>query len=318
MAHRVHVRVNNHIAHVLRPYPYEILLKYWSHSIGNYKWIVQNKPWFLNCKVCRRPKSVHKKHKGHKYIPGWDGKAKFIKNDRLSVGLFWATYREIEEKEKIKFKIHKSIRVPDLAKEKYWVKSEGKYNFQNDCVDKIENAILRGRGGLVLNATGSGKTRIAAMTASRFKCDFLFVVDQLNLLYQAQKDISKHLGEKVGFVGESKFKIRRFTVATRQTLALHINDEKFRRWFEHVKVLFIDEIHEMLAHSNFDIGKATNPCSIIGLTATLGLTKKPIRMKAYSLAGPVIYEYKVTRGMSEGVLSKGIVIQLIYNNKIEF
>src|SRR6266403_5476162 len=176
---KVYVRVDNRTALLLRPYPYDRLLSYWSHSIENYQYIMNSRPWYRNCKICRKPKGAHKKIKDHKYEPSWDGKAKFLKRDRVSAGLFWATYREIEEKEKIKFKIRKGVRVPSLASEKYWVKSEGKYNFQNHCVDRIENAILRGRGGLVLNATGSGKTRIAAMAGSRFDCDFLFIVDQL-------------------------------------------------------------------------------------------------------------------------------------------
>lgn len=174
-----------------------------------------------------------------------------------------------------------------------------------------------GKGGLILNATGSGKTRIAAMVASRLNCEVLFVVDQLVLLKQAQKDISNHLGEEVGYVGESKFKLERVTVATIQTLHLHRQDPKFLRWFRNVSVIFIDEIHEQMNRSNFDVVQTAKPISVFGLTATLGLSKKPTRLKAYSLCGPVIYEYPVQRGMSEGVLSKGLCVQLEYDNSIK-
>jgi superfamily II DNA or RNA helicase len=239
-----------------------------------------------------------------------------MKYGSLPVGLFWATRDEIEEKEHVTFKLHKELSKPETYDDRDWVESFDEYKFQNEAVDKISDKLLKGEGGLILNATGSGKTRIAAMVASRFDCEFLFIVDQLVLLRQAKEDISKVLGEKVGFVGESKFKIRRFTVATIQTLAQHCEDRRFLEWFEKVDVIFIDEIHEQMNKSNFKVVDKAKPLSVIGLTATLELGKKHIRVKAYSLTGPIIYEYPLQRGMKEGVLSKGIGISVLYNNTI--
>src|ERR1039458_1311967 len=154
------------------------------------------------------------------------------------------------------------------------------------------------------------------MAASRLDCDVLMIVDQLDLLDQAKKDISNHLGEKVGKVGESKFKLERVTVATIQTLHLHRKDKKFLKWFEHVEVICIDEIHTMLNRSNFDVINIAKPLSVIGLTATLGLSQKQVRLKAFSLCGPVLYEYPIQQGMKDSVLSKGIVISFLYTNYI--
>jgi superfamily II DNA or RNA helicase len=278
--------------------------------------MLKARPWYRKCKVCNQ---YHKKENeyDHDYIPVWDGKIKLLKRDRVPAGLFWATYKEIEEKEKIKFIIDYTALGSEKVHRGKWLKSEGLYKFQNSCVREVYHVTRMGKGGLILNATGSGKTRISAMLASRLDCEILFVVDQLVLLKQAQEEISKHLGEKVGYVGESKFKLERVTIATIQTLHLHRSDPKFLEWFKRVDVLIIDEIHEALNRSNFDVINIARPLSVIGLTATLGLSQKHTRLKAYSIAGPVIYEYPVQRGMKEGVLSKGICISLQYENSLD-
>jgi superfamily II DNA or RNA helicase len=314
--HTINVRVDNHTATLSHPYDYDKLIPYWSHSVENYNHILRARPFYRQCKVCHQyPGKNH--DTDHDYIPTWDGRIKYLKRDQLPAGLFWATYKDIEKAEHIKFELTKIIVDTSLESSAWsWLHSEGKYKFQNDCVRKMRRAIIEGRGGLILNATGSGKTRIAAMLASRLDCEVLFIVDQLVLLRQAQKEISNHLHEKVGYVGESKFKLKRVTIATIQTLHLHRKDPKFLKWFKNVEIIVIDEIHEMLNKSNFDVVAIANPLSVFGLTATLGLKKKPIRMKAYSLCGPVIYEYPVQRGMQEGVLSKGICISLQYENSI--
>jgi len=299
---RVKVVLTNAQAILLKPYPLDSMIKYWSFS---------HPQWFH-----MRSKWAFRYHGQTRYR--WDGKVRFLKRDRVPAGLFWATKKEIESKENIKFKIIRKVERPKLRKLDKWINSTGEYSFQNTCANKVASRISKyGKGGLIVNATGSGKTRIAAMIASRLDTDFLFVVDQLDLLEQARKDIGKHLGEKIGKVGESKFKLKRFTVATRQTLAGHIKDPVFKLWYERVGVIFIDEIHEQMNKSNFDVIKSAKPMAVIGLTATLGLTKKPVRMKAYSLTGPVLFTYPLQQGMEEGVLSHGIAIQFLYNNSIK-
>lgn len=310
----VHVKVNNRTAVLVRPYPYESLLKHWSYSVSSY--VYMSKPWYRKCKYCGAPRQAEHRH--HVYEPVWDGKIKLLKRDRVPSGLFWATYKEIEKAEGIRFKIHTDIGKVELNdNEDKWVWSEGKYEFQNDCVDEIVyNLSQVGRGGLILNATGSGKTRIFAMLASRLDCDLLFIVDQLDLLEQARKDIGNHLGEKIGKVGESEFKLEQVTVATRQTLHIHRKDKKFLKWFQRVEVICIDEIHEQMNKSNFDVISIAKPLATIGLTATLGLTKKDVRLRAFSLCGPKLYEYPITKGMEDNVLSTGIGMSFMYTNVI--
>ena len=289
---KIHVQINNRTALLSRPYDYDTLIKYWSFSVPNFRFI------------------------GRRF-PGWDGKIKLLKRDRVPAGLFWATRKDIEEKEHVKFIIDYQMEGCRRTHRSKWLKSEGKYNFQNRCARDMAFAAKMGTGGLILSATASGKTRISAMLASMLDCEILFIVDQLVLLRQAQSEIAKHLGEKVGYVGESKFELERVTIATIQTLHLHRSDPRFLEWFKRVDIIIVDEIHESMNKSNFDVVKIAEPLCTFGLTATLALSQKPIRLKAYALTGPIIYEYPVQRGMQEGVLSKGICIQLQYENSLD-
>jgi superfamily II DNA or RNA helicase len=304
--HKIHVKVDGRTAYVREPYSRR-LLPHWSFTLPQWNYI--------------RDKYAYWDDEEGKWKYRWDGKIKLFKYGKLPAGLFWATYRDIEKEEHVKFKIHAHHHLSIHSRSKrHWVVSKKQgasdYRYQNECVDQIQAKAYKG-GGLILSATGSGKTRMAAQLASRYKCEFLFIVDQIVLLDQAQADISKHLGEEVGNVGEQKFHLRRVTVATIQTLALHTRDPRFLHWFRHVDVILIDEIHEMLGKRNYKVIDAAQPKLVLGLTATLNLKQKHIRLKAYSLCGPVIYEFPLKRGQELGVLSKGICVSLQYDNSIK-
>lgn len=311
---KIRVRIDNRIARFVRPYPHDELLPYWSYAFAGARY----SPVFQS--GMRKLKRLEEEY-GRKLTPAekskaniWDGRIKLLKYDTIPAGLFRATYQQIEKDLGVRF-----IRKAKLDKIDFWNRpklvSTGEWSFQNECLERMLTASVHG-GGLVLNATGSGKTRLAAMYFAQMKGSGLFIVDQLNLLKQAKKDISKQMGEKVGIVGMSLFRPRRITVATRQTLAAHRRDLKFMAWLEELDAEFIDEIHEQMNKSNFDLVEQYRPPVVFGLTATLQLKKKPIRLKAWSLTGPVVYEYPLQRGMSEGVLSRGIVTRIILPNPI--
>lgn len=283
----VHVRLTNRYAYLQQPYDKETLLKEWSYAVNIPPYIIQRR-W-----------------------PGWDGRKKLLVRDRVPAGLFRATRKEIEEKYGIRFKVIKRSEMLDI---KVGLESDRRY--QNDCVGKMLYAISSG-GGLILNATGSGKTRIAAIFAGRISGYICFVVDQLDLLEQARKELESTLGEKIGYVGNQQFAPRRITVATVQTLARHRRDIRFLPWTESLDVVIIDEIHVQMNRSNFNVVTDIEPKAVFGLTATLQLKKKNIRLRAYALAGPVLFEYPVKQGMKEKVLSQGVVARILYQNPIE-
>lgn len=239
----------------------------------------------------------------------WDGKIRLMKNHVVSSGLFRATWKEAEETCRVKFLLKKdryTLRfkegLPDAAEQ---------YRHQNECTRKMKAAIPRG-GGIVLAATRSGKTAITARLFSKVECDCLFVVDQLDLLYQQKKELEDWLHEKVGVVGDSVFQPERVTVATIQTLNLYVHDDRFQKWFRGVDVMVVDELHEQMAKRNFKVLETISPVAVFGLTATLQLRQKEVRMKAFAFAGPVIFEFPIKEGVKRKVLTKGYALQLLF------
>lgn len=287
MAIKIRVLISNRTAALVKPYPYEALIPYWSYSVPGAKFAMR-------------------------YRPGWDGRIKMLKWDELSSGLFRATKKQIEEELGIKFKVKRyGLKLPSIRGGKPIV---SKRYYQNECVDAMEDNGYC--GGLILSATGSGKTYMAAMYYSRVEGPHLFVVDQLDLLWQAKKEIESVLGEKVGFVGESKFKPRRVTIGTIQTMHRHRRDARFKLWTKDIQTTLIDEIHVMMNRRNFDVVSDIQPRAVFGLTATLQLTRKYVRTRAWALAGPVIYTFPVQKGMDENVLSRGIVMRVKFKNEV--
>lgn len=240
---------------------------------------------------------------------GWDGKIRLFKQGKVPAGLFRATEDILREKS-IEFKL--TVDIPTVLPFLNGVaKSEGQYKFQNACVKAMMSALPLG-GGIVLCATGSGKTNMAGQFFSKLKYTCLFVVDQVDLLYQSQKELAMWMGEDVGVVGDSQYDVKRVTVATIQTLYKHVKDKKFMRWFRTVGVVIVDELHVQMGRTHFNVLDKISPIARYGLTATLQLGRKEVRVKAHAFAGPILYRYPIATGQEQGVLTKGSAIQLLF------
>lgn len=243
----------------------------------------------------------------------WDGTICLLKAGVLPAGLFRATRLEAMEEMGIHFNVRRERR--SITFGKGLPDSGERYEHQNRAVAAMMNATHKG-GGIILSATGTGKTKIAAAYFSKVDCDCLFIVDQLDLLYQQQKELEGWLGEKVGAVGDSRFEPMRVTVATVQTLSIHRKKPEFRRWFSGVNAMIVDELHEAMAKRNFDVLRSVNPIAIFGLTATLQMGRKETRYKAFSFAGPVIFEFPIVKGIKRKVLSPVKALQLLFPEEI--
>lgn len=255
---------------------------------------------------------------GYLFMPlyrmgAWDGRIKLLKNGFMAAGLFHALIDDFRNDfpELGNLEVERDFEEIDFHKK--GLVSDRQY--QNDCVGTMVHAANAFGGGLVLGATGTGKTYMAAMFFSRLVGSAVFVVDQLDLLKQARKEIAEHLKEEVGEVGDSIFNPKRITIATVQTLHLHRKKPQFKRWMNSIKVIVVDEVHVAMNRRNFDVVASAKPPAVFGLTATLELKKKPIRMRAYALTGPVIYEYSLEQATKEKFVTKGCVVQLLHEHE---
>ena len=246
---------------------------------------------------------------------GWDGKTRLMKTGAVPAGVFRATRQAIKAELGIKFKCVYERPTVKIAPAEDTEK--GKYSFQPECVEAMCDVVHKG-GGIVLSATGSGKTRIAAKTFARFpKLTCLFLVNRITLLHQSQKELADWLGEQVGIVGDSEMQVCRVTVATVQTLNRHKHEGAFKRWFNKVALVFVDELHKQMAKKNFNLLDRINPIARFGLTATLQMKKKMVRMKAWAFAGPVVYEFPYAEARDRGVLTKARALQLKFPQQDE-
>jgi superfamily II DNA or RNA helicase len=285
----------------------EELRKYWSYYAKGYFY----NPRFKLRQRARAMAEADGLEVDENSLPGWDGRIQMFSRGRLPAGLFRATRAECEEKLGIEFSVCYQLPQVDPG-QKITELSDAKWQYQDQCVESMVTAIKRG-GGIVLAATRTGKTRTAARFFKRilnYHC--LFIVDQVDLLYQNAEEIQKWLGEKVGIVGDKSYTVNRVTVATIQTLHKHANDLKFLEWFKKVKIVVVDELHDQLNRRNFDVLLKIAPLAQYGLTATLQLGKKDVRTRAFAFAGPVIFQFPMAKGIETGVLVEGRCIQLLF------
>lgn len=275
---RIKVRLANRFASLVGPYP-EKLSDLFSFRTDGYFW-------------------------SPLYRQGvWDGRLRMIRHSRIAAGLFLEMRKDAEA---AGFRFH----VEDYRKAPAFRTRDTDSNreFQVECMEAL--VANSNCGGIVLCATGTGKTHIAGMYFRKLRGAGLFVVDERMLMQQAAADIAQVIKEPVGIVGDTKFQPERITVATVQTLQKHRNDPRFQEWQKSVEVMFIDEIHQQTNKRSKEVIQSFSPLAVFGLTATLQMEKPKVRMEATALAGPVIYRYPIKQGVEDRHLTPGIVIGL--------
>ena len=235
----------------------------------------------------------------------WNGTKCLLARGTVPAGLF-LMQREKMELHGWKFQVDDQRKAPEFSA---ILDPEGTRPYQSECVQRMIETSRT--GGLILSATGSGKTHLVSVFLQKLCGSAVFLVDELTLLGQAQNEFAKILSPKeIGQVGNSVFDPRRVTVATIQTLHKHRNRPEFRRWFESLDCAIIDEVHLALNKRNIDIVQRVRPKAVYGLTATLEMEKPHVRFPAVALAGPPIFTYPLEQGVREGYLSQGVVCRV--------
>lgn len=287
----------------MHPYPFEELNEILKYRVLGWEFTPSGKIY-----------GVTINEDGEEIVRGWDGYRHLIKNNTIGAGLFLALKEKMESEANVQFKVEDQRQPPKFKK--VAIEKDSKIRaYQIECLEKMIEA--SGTGGLILQATGSGKTWLSAEYFRRLVGSAVFLVDELQLLDQARKELESVLGESVGEIGNSIFAPKRITVATVQTVHRHRFDPPFFPWIKSLQAIIIDEVHISLNRRNFQTVATINPPVVFGLTATLQLRKKHISMPAYGLAGPVIFEYPLEQGEREGYLSKGIAVLVQIQNEVE-
>lgn len=125
--------------------------------------------------------------------------------------------------------------------------------------------------GLIISATGTGKTYLSAFDVRQFNPKkVLFVVHREQILKKAMQDYRKVLGgneDDYGILsGNSKDLNARYLFATIQTISRDSYLDTFAK--EHFDYILIDEVHRAGANSYLKIINYFKPKFLLGMTAT--------------------------------------------------
>jgi superfamily II DNA or RNA helicase/HKD family nuclease len=150
------------------------------------------------------------------------------------------------------------------------------YPFQQEILDRlvVERTLHRSCRNLIVCATGTGKTVIAAFDFLRYReacpeATFLFVAHRQEILDQSRKQFRHILGDRnfgEMLIGENRPKSLRHLFASIQTIARQEESALFKSdTFDYV---VIDEIHHGMAPTYRRLLDHLKPKILLGLTAT--------------------------------------------------
>ena len=251
----------------------------------------------------------------------WDGWIRLMTGCSIPTGLFLARHKQIEREWDIRFKLADerlpvTFRVETL---KGYDLPSPKYTLWDHQRKAVQRAMQRASiGGIILNATGSGKTILAGAYFAILQGSGIFVVDELTMLYQTKEAFEDVLQEEVGVIGDQEYDPKRITVATVQTLDKYRNDPRFRKLGKECAAMFIDELHLQLNDRTRRMVKTLSPRGVFGLTATLEIEKDHALFPALALTGPVVYSYSYETGVRQRKLAPGVVIGVDVLRQVEF
>lgn len=174
-------------------------------------------------------------------------------------------------------------------------------DMQVEALSKLSELRSSGENkGLVLSATGSGKTILSALDVKQFNSHkLLFIVHRSNIAIEAQATFERVVRNKSCglFNGETKELNKDCIFATIQTLVNNLNQFNPND-FDYI---IIDEVHHGGAKSYLQVINYFNPKFMLGLTAT------PERSDGFNIFElfdyNIAYEYNLRLAMNDQILS---------------
>lgn len=191
----------------------------------------------------------------------WDGKRHLMSNGKFLRGLL--------PKVEAVLKNHKiDYTLVDNRKEVPFGKKIKTKNIESrPYQDRVLEASLREKGGIIKSATGSGKSVMITQLIANTNVKTMVYVVGIDLLYQMKETFEKMLGTKIGIIGDGQADIKKINICTVWTAAnvlgkkyVPLDDEdrsrkeklqaankaKIKKTIEQAEMAIFDECH-MLA-----------------------------------------------------------------------
>jgi superfamily II DNA or RNA helicase len=141
--------------------------------------------------------------------------------------------------------------------------------------------------GVIVMATGTGKTEVALHIMNRLPVATLVVAPVRDLMYQWHRRIQDGLGYDAGIIGDNIFNKRPVSVTTYDSACVHM--QSFGSEFE---LLVFDECHHLPGEVRSDAAKMSTAPYRLGLTATPERSDgREVALE--SMIGPVVFRYEL-------------------------
>lgn len=141
--------------------------------------------------------------------------------------------------------------------------------------------------GVVIMATGTGKTEVALHIIRDVASHTLLVAPTRALAYQLADRLEAAFGMRIGFIGDHTFRVEPISVATYQSAGI-----KMEFLGDYFKLLIFDECHHLLGDLHADGARMSAAPFRLGLTATHRHSDGR-RIDHEELIGPVCYERSI-------------------------
>lgn len=180
-----------------------------------------------------------------------------------------------------------------------WARSNYSFQLRDYQQEAVEKALVNYRG-IINFATGLGKTKTAISLLRSLKRKALIVCPSKSIAIQIKNELEDAFGaNKVGFIGDGKYKPSVLTVGIAQSVINRIDDIKKLD----LGVIIVDESHHIAASTFYTIATGLAEVGrVYGLSATAFRSDgKDIYLKAG--CGSILVERDVRWGVANGWLS---------------
>tara|TARA_R100001082_G_scaffold26579_1_gene13229 strand:- start:632 stop:2089 length:1458 start_codon:yes stop_codon:yes gene_type:complete len=175
------------------------------------------------------------------------------------------------------------------------------------------NAMLKKKHGVLWAATNSGKTETAIAVIKALDLPTLFLVKGKDLVLQTYKRFQKRLGEEeIGLVMSNKWDVRKFTVASADTLArrlspnkignnTHARQQAVKKLLGSVQVVIVDECHTAASKGLWNVVRMCEAPYRYGLSGTPFKRGDKQDLKLIGLTGEVCCKITNKEMIEDGV-----------------
>lgn len=175
------------------------------------------------------------------------------------------------------------------------------------------NDMLKKKHGVLWASTNSGKTEVAIALIKALDEPALFLVKGKDLVFQTYERFKTRLGEEdIGIITSSKWDVRKFTIASADTLARRFNPSKVTKnsrdrkkqveeLLTSMKIVIIDECHTLASDGLFSIVRYCTAPYRYGLSGTPFKRGDKQDLKLIALTGEVCCKITNKEMIEDGV-----------------